>query len=88
MELPSREPTTRIAAAYTVLANVTFGMSFDNVTLTSGTTAGAQLGTYQHGNASITGMRISGPTGGAAFFSGGANDTVSNLSVDIAGGFG
>lgn len=71
---------------YTLYANVSYGLSLNNVTLTSTAVNLAQLGVYQHGNLSINGLTISGARGGAAFFSSGANDTITNLTVDDASG--
>jgi hypothetical protein len=69
---------------YSLLANVTYGLTFTNVTLTSGT-ALAEMGVYQHGNLTINGMTISGSAGGAAYLSAGANDSVTNMTINDAG---
>jgi hypothetical protein len=79
------------SGSYSLLANVTYGLNLNNVTLTSTDTNQAplaQLGIYDFGNLSINGMTISGNYGGAAFFSSGANSSVVNLSVDATGGQG
>ena len=76
------------SGSYTLLANVTYGLNLNNVTLTSTAANLAQLGIYEHGNLSINVMHISGTSGGAAFFSSGANDSVTNLTVDATGGQG
>ena len=76
------------SGSYSLLANVTYGLNLNNVTLTSTAVNLAQLGIYEHGNLSINAMTISGVSGGAAFFSSGANDSVVNLSVDATGGQG
>jgi hypothetical protein len=77
------------SGSYSLLANVTYGLNLNNVTLTSTAVNLAQLGIYEHGNLSINGMTISGARGGAAFFSSGANDSVVNLLVnDMSGGQG
>ncbi len=77
------------SGSYSLLANVTYGLSLNNVTLSSNgpnPAYSAQLGIYQHGNLSINTMTISGAKGGAAYFSSGANDSVTNLTVNDAGG--
>jgi hypothetical protein len=76
------------SGSYTLLANVTYGLNLNNITLTSTAVNLAQLGVYAHGNLSINGMTIRGASGGAAFFSSGANDSVANLTVDATGGQG
>ena len=83
------------SGSYSLFANVTYGLNLNNVTLTCLTTtcstnsAVAQMGVYQHGNLSINTMSISGASGGAAYFSSGADDSVVSLTVnDASGGFG
>jgi hypothetical protein len=74
------------SGSYSLFANVTYGLSLNNVTLTSTSVSLAQLGIYEHGNLTINGMSISGASGGAALFSGGANDSVVSLTVNDASG--
>lgn len=77
------------SGSYSLFANVTYGLRLNHVTLTSTSVNLAQLSVYEHGNLSINTMNISGARGGAAFLSGGANDSVANLTVnDLNGGQG
>jgi len=70
---------------YTVLANLTFGLTVTNVTITSGTASRAQWGMYQAGSPTINGLTVSGPSGGAAFFSSVGAASVTNMTVDDNG---
>lgn len=73
------------AASYTVLASVSYGLTMNSVTVTSGTVQNFSLGIYQYGNVSMNGVTLSGSRGSSGFMSSGANSTILGLSIDGAG---